>query len=134
MKLSQVQGERTIDVIAEIIEPVTNIAMDKTAKELFSRKQLPKGMTPNEFFAKRLKENAPALLKSHKADFIQIFAAIEGKTVDEYSGELNLVKMINDLIELLTDEVFLSLFQSAQTKTESVSSGNARENTKAQKT
>lgn len=86
------------------------------------------------FFAKRLKENAPALLKSHKADFIQIFAAIEGKTVDEYSGELNLVKMINDLIELLTDEVFLSLFQSAQTKTGGASSGNARENTKAQKT
>lgn len=134
MKLSQIQGERTIDVIAEIIEPVTNIAMDKTAKELFSRKQLPEGMTPNEFFAKRLKENAPTLLKSHKADFIQIFAAIEGKTVEEYSCELNLVKMINDLIELLTDEVFLSLFQSAQTKTESASSGNAQENTKAQKT
>lgn len=134
MKLSQVQGERTIDVIAEIIEPVTNIAMDKTAKELFSRKQLPEGLTPNEFFAKRLKENAPTLLKTHKSDFIQIFAAIEGKTVEEYSGELNLVKMINDLIELLTDEVFLSLFQSAQAKTESASSGNAQENTKAQKT
>lgn len=132
MKLSQVQGERTLDVIAEVIEPIANIAADKTAQALFSRKQLPEGMTPNEFLVKRLKENAPTLLKSHKADFIQIFAAIEGKTANEYSNELNLIKMINDLIELLTDEVFLSLFQSAQTKTGSASSGNARENTEAQ--
>ena len=40
MKLSDIKGERTLDVIAEIIDPVANIAEDKAASDLFQKKNL----------------------------------------------------------------------------------------------
>ena len=42
MKLSDIKGERTLDVIAEIIEPIANIAADQTAAALFQRQRCPK--------------------------------------------------------------------------------------------
>ena len=37
MKLSDVKGERTIEVIAEIIDPIANIAEDEEASAMFKR-------------------------------------------------------------------------------------------------
>lgn len=110
MKLSEVKGERTFDVIADIIEPISNIASDKEAAELFTRKQLPEGMTKETFVMNRLKKSMPVLLKNHKADLISIMAAIEGVTPDLYEKELNLVKLTQDVTELLNDDAFKALF------------------------
>ena len=51
MRLSDVKGERTLDVIADIIDPIANIAEDKEASELFTRKKLPDGMDPRQVFS-----------------------------------------------------------------------------------
>ena len=110
MRLSDIKGERTFDVIAEIIEPVANIAADKTATELFAKKVCPEGVTPHEFAAGRLKKAAPVLLKEHKRDLMHIMAAIEGVPVEEYEANLNLVKLMNDAVELLNDDAFKALF------------------------
>ena len=40
MKLSDIKGERTLDVIAELIDPISNIASDKVAADLFVRRQV----------------------------------------------------------------------------------------------
>ena len=45
MRLSDIKGERTLDVIAEIIEPIANIAEDEAAAELFRREKPPEGMS-----------------------------------------------------------------------------------------
>ena len=37
MKLSKIKGERVFDVIADIIDPIANIAEDKVAAALFQR-------------------------------------------------------------------------------------------------
>lgn len=126
MKLSQIKGERVLDVIAQIIEPAANIAEDEAAAALFKREKLPKGMTVRDFILQRARKSIPALLKGHKADIIAILAAIEGVTPEEYSGTLNLPKLLKDLIELMLDDAFGSLFISAQTGN---SSGSAQENT-----
>lgn len=127
MKLSDIKGERTFDVIADIIDPIANIAEDKAAVALFERKKLPKGMTAKQFMVSRIRESVPELLRNHKTDLIAILSTIEGITPDEYEKSLNLVKIVKDCTELLTDDAFTTLFISAQTKEDGVSSGAAPE-------
>lgn len=126
MRLSDIQGERVFDVIADIIEPIANIAEDEAASALFKREKLPKGMTAKAFMTQRVRKALPALLKGHKGDMIAVLAAIEGVSADEYKGALNFAKLLHDAAELLTDDAFGALFTSAQSER---SSGFARENT-----
>ena len=118
MKLSEVKGERTFDVIADLIEPIANIAADKNAKALFKREKVPEGMTSNEFFAQRMRKAAPQLLKDHKDDIIGILSTIAGKTKEEYTATLNLASLLSDLIELLNDQAFLGFLASSGSGTD----------------
>lgn len=122
MKLSDIKGERTLDVIADIIDPIANIAEDEEASNLFRKERLPEGMTKKSFLLQRARKAVPALLKGHKGDIIAILSAIEGTTAEEYTASLNLVKLTKDAIDLITDEAFMTLFISAQSGT---SSGSA---------
>lgn len=128
MKLSDIKGERTLDVIADIIDPIANIAEDEEASALFRKEKLPKGMTKKTFLLQRARKAVPALLKGHKGDIIAILSAIEGTTKEEYTASLNLVKLTKDAIELISDEAFMTLFISAQSGD---SSGSAQESTEA---
>lgn len=128
MRLSDIKGERTLEVIADIIDPIANIAEDEEASGLFRKEKLPKGMTPKKFLLQRARKAVPALLKGHKGDIIAILSAIEGTTAEEYTASLNLVKLTKDAIDLVSDEAFTTLFISAQSGT---SSGSAPESTEA---
>ena len=121
MRLSDIKGDRTLEVIAEVIDPICNIAEDDAAMSMFRREKLPEGMEPKKFLLARARKSLPVLLKKHKGDIIDILAAIEGVSPERYQGALNLVK-------LLTDEAFAELFISAQGET---SCGSAPENTEA---
>ena len=126
MRLSDIQGERVFDVIADIIDPIANIAEDDAASALFKREKLPNGMTAKSFLLERARKAVPALLKGHKSDIITVLATIEGVSSDDYRASLTLAKLMQDTAELLTDEAFGELFISAQSGT---SSGSAQENT-----
>lgn len=128
MKLSDIKGERTLEVIAELIDPIANIAEDEQASAMFKREKLPEGMTAREFVAQRAKKSTPILLKNHKEDVISILATLEGVTVGEYTNSLNIAKLMTDILELLTDEDFMSFFTSAPEKAAGESSGSAPEN------
>lgn len=128
MRLSDVKGERTLDVVADIIGPITSIAEDEAAAEMFTKKKLPDGMTSREFILQRVKKSVPALLKDHKADVIAILSTIEGTPAKKYTQDLTLAKLFKDCVELLTDESFEELFISAQSRD---SSGSAPESTEA---
>ena len=123
MRPSNTKGDRTLGVIAEIIDPIANIAEDEEASAMFKREKLPDGMTAKKFLMKRVRKSLPVLLKGHKADIIAILSAIEGVSSEEYAGALNLVKLVKDCTDLLTDEAFTQLFISAQSETKS---GSAR--------
>lgn len=129
MKLSEIKGERTLDVIAEIIEPISNIAQDKQAAALFKREKVPKGVDARNFAIQKLKNAAIALLKTHKHDIIAILAAIQGISPEEYAQSLNIAKLVHDFIEIANDSEFISLFISAQS---AGSSGSAPANSKAE--
>ena len=128
MKLSDIKGERVFDVIADIIEPVTNIAQDKEIT-LFKREATPYGMTARAFAIKKISKNAPLLLKRHKGDISTVLASIKGQTVEEYVAGLNLATLSIDMLELLNDQEFISFFTSAAQTTGS--SGGASETTAA---
>ena len=128
MRLSDIKGDRVFDVIADIIDPIANIASDETASALFKREKLPEGMTAKKFLMKRVRKSLPVLLKGHKSDIIAILSAIEGVSAEEYSGALNLVKLVKDCTDLLTDEAFMELFISAQSEN---NSGSAQESIEA---
>ena len=110
MKLSEIKGERVLDVIAELVVPVANIAMDEQAAKLFKREALPEGKTAKEFFAERFKLGVPPLIKNHKADLVSILATLKGETAEEYLENMTLISLTKDFTDLITDDAFLELF------------------------
>lgn len=131
MKLSDIKGERTLDVIADLLDPIYSIAEDPEAAALFQRQKLPDGMTAREFGAQWLKKAAVTLLKGHKADCIAILSTIEGVTPAEYTDSLDLTKLLTDVSDLISDSTFTTLFFS--TAQSGNSSGSASESTEAPK-
>lgn len=125
MRLSDIKGERTLDVIADIIDPIANIAEDPTAADLFARKALPDGENPRQFAMRRLRAGVPALLRGHKNDLISIMAAIKGTGREEYARALNLAVLLTDLYDLITDEAFMSFFTSDESGTDGGFSGES---------
>ena len=121
MRFSDMKDERVFVVIADIIDPIANIASDETASALFKREKLPDGMTAKAFLLERARKSVPALLKGHKGDIITVLATIDGVSADDYRASLTLAKLMQDTAELLTDEAFGELFISAQSGTASVS-------------
>lgn len=115
MKLSDIKGDRVLDVIADIIDPIANMVQDKDVAAMFKREAVPDGMEARDFFAKRMRKGLPVLLKSHKADIIAIMAAIEGVTPEQYAASLDFPKLFTDVMELVTDDAFLDFLSSSET-------------------
>ena len=115
MKLSDIKGDRVLDVIADIIDPIANMVQDKDVAAMFKREAVPEGMDARDFFAKRMCKGLPVLLKSHKADIIAIMAAIEGVTPEQYAASLDFPKLFTDVMELVTDDAFLNFLSSPET-------------------
>lgn len=128
MKLSEIKGERVLEVIADVIDPIANIAEDDAASALFRREKLPEGMTAKHFLLERAKKTAPALLKGHKNDLILILSTLEGVSMEEYAESLTIPKLLSDFVDLMTDDGFTTLFTSAQS---GKPSGSAQESIEA---
>lgn len=112
MRLSDIKGDRVFDVIADLIEPVANIAQDPEIT-LFRREAIPNGMTARDFAVKKILRNAPLLLRRHKTDISTILASIKGVSAEEYLASLNMAQLSVDLIDLLNDAEFANFFTSA---------------------
>lgn len=107
MRLSDIKGPRTLDVIADITAPIARIAADENAAALFAPQKAPKGVTPTQLFARRAEKAVPALLRDHHADVVAIIAAINGVKPEDYERDMTLASVLRDVTELLTDEAFL---------------------------
>ena len=108
MKLSEIKGERAVEVIADLIEPIANIAQDyqnfRVADDY--RKE---GESDQEVAIRAFKEKIPDVMKTHKQDFLNILCTIN----DTSREELSVVDIINGVINLANDKDFMSLFLSA---------------------
>lgn len=105
MKLRDLKGERAIEVIADLIEPITNIAQDQKNLQLFNVKKQ-EGESDKDMAVRGFKEKIPTLLKTHKKDVLAILCAVSGAE----PKELSLIDIMKGAIELGQDQDFLSLF------------------------
>ena len=108
MKLSEIKGEQAIEVIADLIEPITNIATDKNCADTFKATKN-EGESREEAAARNIKAKIPYLLKSHKKDVANIVGILEGKNPEE----LNILQIFKGALELLNDKALMQLFSSA---------------------
>lgn len=131
MKLSDIKGNRVLDVIADIIDPIVNMVQDKDVAAMFEREAVPDGMEARDFFAKRMCKGLPVLLKSHKADIIAVMAAIEGVTPEQYAASLDFPKLFTDVMELVTDDAFLNFLSSSETGKDAGAPGSASASSEA---
>ena len=118
MRLSDIKGEAALDVICKIIDPLSEIAMD--AK-----------------FLKDFKAGKPKLMlvkyviTNHKKSLLEILAALDMKSVDEYMETVNLLTLPQQILDIVNDPEIAVLFDSQGQTMEKTSSGSATENTEA---
>ena len=108
MKLADLKGERAIEVIADQIAPIANIAADAENLKLFNNKRL-EVETVEEAGLRLMKEKLPILLKTHKKDIVDILCAVNGTAPED----LSFVEIISQASDLVNDKDFLGLFISA---------------------
>ena len=114
MKLSEIQGDRALDVFADILEPGAAILSDEEVRDLFrAGKRLPA---------------VRAAIKNHKEEVKAILAAMDGVEVKDL--KINVITLPIKLLEIFNDPEVLPLF-SSPSQTESPS-GNTSETTTAE--
>ena len=95
MKLSEIKGEKAIEVFADLLDPVGKILTDEDIRTL-------------------VKDDAPKIeivqkmLKKHAKEVIKMMAIIDDVPEEEY--EVNFVSLPAKLIELFNDEAVTQLF------------------------
>lgn len=117
MKLSNYKNEAALDLLADIIDPVSIIMQDQDFVKLARAKDTKK-IQIIQF-----------MLKQHKKEIVEIFAICDGVPVSEYQGTV--LSMTKGLIELLNDEELIDFFTSQGLLKDILSSGPATETTGA---
>ena len=107
MKLSDYKGEKALDVLADLIDPITAIVSDEeTAKRI---DEIRKGKHSIASLVK-------PLIKDHKKQVIEILAVLDDTPVEEY--EISLFTLPLKLIEIINDPDLKSLFTSQDSMTD----------------
>lgn len=95
-KFTDIKGEESLDVLAEILVPITVIANDEEVK---------KGFDTNVAMCVSI------ALKKYKEEVLDILAAIDGKEREEMLKDLNLLTLPTVLIEILSEPTVQNLFR-----------------------
>lgn len=94
MKITDFKNEDAIELIADLIEPISEISTDKELVELLKKGNKIKAIQQG--------------LKNHKSSIIQILAIINGVPVEEYS--CNPITITKDLLVILNDKELMEVF------------------------
>lgn len=108
-KLSEIRGEDALDILADILEPVS---------EIFSDPDFEKHVR-----AKEKRQAVAVILKNHKKAILTLLAILEGVDPDEYNPSIVELPML--ILQLLNDPDLVAVFYSAG---QDGSSGSATEN------
>ena len=119
MKLSAIKGEKALDVLADIIEPVANIMADGKVAKLYNNGQ------PKIKLVKHI-------LKHNKKEVIEILAILDGEKPKDYVEKVTVTTLPIKLLELLNDEDLIAVFRSQGQTVEQTSSGSVTENTEVE--
>lgn len=95
-KLSDIKGEEALDVLAEILVPITTIASDAEVRE---------GIETN------VAKCVSIALKKYKDEIFDILATIEGVEKDEFIETVDILTLPVMLVEVLNEPMVQELFQ-----------------------
>jgi hypothetical protein len=115
MKLSDIKGDEALDMLADLLEPIVEIATDK------------------EITGNMGKDNMKAVkvaIKNHKEAITAILAILNKENPKTYKPSL--LELPAMLVDVFNDEELIRLFQS-QVQIPQTSSGLATENTEVEK-
>lgn len=117
MKASDIKGEKALDMLADMIEPATEILTDPEIKAAFEQKDT------------KLFSIIKMMIKGHKRAVIEILAAFDGEEpTEEYVNKIGLLTLPKKFMELLQDENLREVLPLSGQMKESESSGSAMEN------
>ena len=114
MRLSDFENEEALDLLAQIIEPASEIMSDQKIVGIL------KSGKPTLFVVAEV-------LKNHKKSTIEIIAAIHKKKPEEV--KFNVITVTRDILDILNDPQVQQVFTSQSQNLESTSSGSATEST-----
>lgn len=114
MKLSEIKGEKALDTLADLIEPLGEIVTDPEIQEMHKA-----GMP-------RIKMIKPAI-KNHKKAVVTVLALLDGENPDTY--EVDLLTLPRKMMEVINDPYISEVFQSQSQRMPQESFGSATVNT-----
>ena len=117
-RLSEFKGEDALDVLADIMIPLSAIFADPDMKDIGKDK------------SKTIAEVIQPMIKNHKKELIQILARLNEQSEEEYKASMSLLSLPKDVLSLVNDPEVQSLFPS-QIQITNASSGSAMESTEA---
>ena len=103
MKLSEIKGDKALEVIADIMEPISNLISDSKFKKMFENRE-------KEPIVKKI----PEIIKEHKSDIYKMLAVLDGVSVEKYKAETSVIKILKDFTDMIMDESVQKLFISAE--------------------
>lgn len=115
MALKDIRGEKALDALCALLDPVTKIMQDKEMRPLMERAN--KGGA-----IKRI-------LSEHKHEIIEILAILDGEDPKEYADKITILTLPMKLIELFNDEELTQFFSAQSRNDSSASSGSVTGNT-----
>lgn len=120
-RLSDFKGEESLEVLADIMIPLSVILADPDLKDLGEDKK------------KTVAQIIQPMIKKHKKELIQILARLNEQSEEEYKASMSLLTLPKDVLTLVNDPEVQSLFPSQNqiAKKSNASSGSAMENTEA---
>ena len=124
-KLSDIQNEEALDVLADLLDPIAELSRDKKITE-------PNVDENGKTIPKTKLEMAQVAIKRHKRAVLRILAILDGVPLKEYS--VNLIQLPLKVYELLNDEDMMAFFQSQGLTLSDAFSGSATETIRAEGT
>lgn len=97
MRLLELKNEEALDLLADIIDPISRITSDKLFLETYK--------SGDKVGAIKI------LIRAHKKEIIEIMAISEGVPVEEY--QFNVLTLPAVLMDILNSEEISSLFPSS---------------------
>ena len=114
MRLSDYKGDRALEVMADLLEPISAIILSDDIKADLEQDK------PNIVVVKDI-------LKWHKKEALEIVAIINGENAEGY--EPSMATILTTLLGIINDFNATALFTSQGQKKEKGTSGSATENT-----
>lgn len=114
-KLSEYKDEEALELLADILDPITDILADQEVVKAFTKKSKLQGIG--------------LAIKKHKRAVFECLAILEGVPVKDY--HCNVITLPITILDIINDKDLIAFFGSQSQQMEEESSGSVTKTTKS---